>query len=161
MADYQAELRRLSIHCEFGDYLTQALRDRFMVGLSSEAIQKRLLAEANHTLNKAVSVAQGMEAADKNAKGFKNTDSAIHSLQYPQGKIPFTGKPPFSGKTEARHKGQPCKCCGRANYSLSKCRFRDAECHNCGKKGHIASVCRNKTSRKPLASFPGSLGGNN
>ena len=28
VTQYMAELRRLSIHCEFGDYLEQALRDR-------------------------------------------------------------------------------------------------------------------------------------
>ena len=37
IAEYIAELRKLSIHCEFGDYLNQALRDRLVCGLRSEA----------------------------------------------------------------------------------------------------------------------------
>ena len=37
IAEYIAELKKLSIHCEFGDYLNQALRDRLVCGLRSEA----------------------------------------------------------------------------------------------------------------------------
>ena len=74
MSDYVAELRRLAIHCEFGDYLDQALRDRLVCGLCNEHTQ---LVEADLTLAKAVSLAQGMEAADKNAKGFKGPEANI------------------------------------------------------------------------------------
>ena len=55
------ELRRLSIHCEFGDYLEQALRDRLVCGLLSQSTQKKLLAEADLTLAQALSIAQGTE----------------------------------------------------------------------------------------------------
>ena len=33
ITDYVAELRRLSVHCEFGDYLDQALHNRLRVCL--------------------------------------------------------------------------------------------------------------------------------
>ena len=42
-----------------------------MCGIRSESIQKRLLAEADVTLKKAVELAQGMEAAGRNAKSLK------------------------------------------------------------------------------------------
>ena len=47
ISTYLAELRRLSTHCAFADYLER-----------SESIQKRLLAEADLTLKKAVELAQ-------------------------------------------------------------------------------------------------------
>ena len=56
LADYQAELRRLARTCEFGSFLNEALRDRFVVGMKSESIQKRLLTEANLTLAKALEI---------------------------------------------------------------------------------------------------------
>ena len=68
IAEYIAELRKLSIHCEFGDYLNQALRDRLVCGLRSEAPQKQLLAESGLTLARAMSLAQGMEAECSIAK---------------------------------------------------------------------------------------------
>ena len=36
ISEYVAELRRLGTHCKFGNYLEQALRDRFVCGLRHE-----------------------------------------------------------------------------------------------------------------------------
>ena len=56
-----AELRRLAVHCDFENYLDQALRDRLVCGLRSENTQKCLLCEANLPLARAVELAQGIE----------------------------------------------------------------------------------------------------
>ena len=53
---------------EFGAFLQDALRDRLVCGLRNTAAQKNLLSEENLTLEKAIRVAQSLEAADKNAK---------------------------------------------------------------------------------------------
>ena len=45
VVQYVAELRRLSAHCDFADYLDQALRDGFVCGLQNESIQRRLSRE--------------------------------------------------------------------------------------------------------------------
>ena len=68
VADYLAELRRLAATCEFKTFLGEALRDKFVCGLSSEGIQRRLLIEASLTLEKAFELAQGMESAAADAK---------------------------------------------------------------------------------------------
>lgn len=47
-----AELRMLADKCEFGDYLTEALRDRQVCRLRSKAIWRRLLTETDLTLEK-------------------------------------------------------------------------------------------------------------
>ena len=52
VAEYMAELRRLSTHCKFADFQDDALRDRLVCGLRSETTQKRLLAEAELTLHR-------------------------------------------------------------------------------------------------------------
>ena len=39
--EYVCELKKLSSFCEFGDFLKEALRDRLVCGLKSEAIQKK------------------------------------------------------------------------------------------------------------------------
>ena len=66
VAEYEAELRKLATHCDYGAFLEQALRDRLVCGLRNEASQKHLLSKANLTLEKALEIAQGMEAADSN-----------------------------------------------------------------------------------------------
>ena len=66
-------LRKLSIRCEFGDFLDQALHDRFVCGVASATIQKRLLAEDGLESARALEIAQGIEAAEKNSKELKAT----------------------------------------------------------------------------------------
>ncbi len=134
ISTYLAEPRRLSTHCAFGDYLKQALRDQQVCGIRSESIQKRLLAEVELTLKRAVELARGTEAAEKNAKSLKGIDGAVHKVS--------TGTD--QGVT-------PCYRCGKTSHDQKDCRFREAECHNCGKQGHIASnsVCRSGQKTRP------------
>ena len=82
MADYIAELRRLTTTCEFGIFLDKALRDKFVSGLFKESIQQRLLAEADLTLKKALELAQGMEAAEdsKEIKATPGSGSQVHRV---------------------------------------------------------------------------------
>ena len=62
---YLAELKTLSLHCEFGTNLGDSLRDRLVCGLNNALIQKRLLSERDLTLAKATQIALSMEAAAK------------------------------------------------------------------------------------------------
>ena len=129
MADYEAALRRLATNCRFGEFLQQALRDRFVCGLRNEAIQRRLLSEKELTHTKAMELAQAMEAADQNAKSLKAAEPYIHQFSAPS---------PLPAPS-------PCHRCGRKNYKPQDCHFREATCDICGKKGHISTVCRSRT----------------
>ena len=126
--EYMAELRRLSTNCDFKAYLDQALRDRLVCGLRNEGIQCRLLAEADLTLKRALDLALGMEAAERNTKSLKGTE-AVHKFA--------------AGRSAT---STPCYRCGRPNHEPSTCRLRDSTCHFCKKKGHIAPACRAKKS---------------
>ena len=123
---FQANLRRLSIRCEFGDFLDQAIRDRFMCGVKSDTIQKKLLAEDGLTAARALEIAQSIEAADKNARELKANERSISGEEL----LNF-----------ARAEGKDCWHCGRC-HDEKTCKFRGATCHKCGKLSHIAPVCR-------------------
>ena len=43
ISDFIIALKNLSTHCNFGEFLDRALRDRFVCGLQDERIQNRLL----------------------------------------------------------------------------------------------------------------------
>lgn len=62
---YVAALHKLSINCNFGDYLQTALRNQFVFGLSSKRIQSRLSETRDLTFDKAVLVATGMELSER------------------------------------------------------------------------------------------------
>ncbi|XP_077974470.1 uncharacterized protein LOC144430410 [Styela clava] len=65
--EFLAQLRKLSEHCQFGEFLNDSLRDRFVSGLMSTRMKRKLLTEVDLTLQNAVKIATGMELAEKQA----------------------------------------------------------------------------------------------
>ena len=132
VADFIAELRRLASTCQFEAFLSDALRDRFVCGLCSEVVQRKLIAEENLELAKAVDIAQKLESAEKNTKDLKKTTTGATVLKF---------STPNSPK-------QRCFRCGRTNHNAHDCKFRDATCHFCGKTGHISPACLSRKKGK-------------
>ena len=73
MAQYLAELRKLTEHCDFRNNLDETLRDRLVCGILRVPIQKRLLAKKDLDLKKALELAQGMEAATMQSSELRAT----------------------------------------------------------------------------------------
>ena len=76
VSQYVAELRKLAIHCQFGGYLDEALRDRFVCGLRSESVQKKLLTKADLSFQEAIRIAQASEQAEAMARQLQGQGSA-------------------------------------------------------------------------------------
>ena len=72
---YLAELRCLAATCDFGDQLNVILRDWLVCGRHA-GIKRRLMTEADLTLEKALKTAQSMEAAETNSKTLKVSENA-------------------------------------------------------------------------------------
>ena len=68
LAHYIAELRCLATHCEFGEYLDDALWDLLVCGLHAERTQRRLLTIKNLKLQEAIETVLSMELTDKDSK---------------------------------------------------------------------------------------------
>uniref|UniRef100_A0A1I8GLH3 G_PROTEIN_RECEP_F1_2 domain-containing protein n=1 Tax=Macrostomum lignano TaxID=282301 RepID=A0A1I8GLH3_9PLAT len=60
-ADFENRLRAQADRCQFGDFLQEALRDRFVAGLRSESVVKELLIKDPLTLELAVETATAQE----------------------------------------------------------------------------------------------------
>ena len=129
VADYVAELRRLASKCKFENFLDDALRDRFIVGLRNNNILKRLLTEPDLTLARAVAFTQNMEAAHANAQVMKMPTASLTVGQVEQ----------------AVKERVPCYHCANVGHSGASCRFCETVCHKCKKRGHLARVCRSVT----------------
>ncbi|XP_061714478.1 uncharacterized protein LOC133522999 isoform X2 [Cydia pomonella] len=67
VADYLADLKKLSRFCDFGTWLDESVRDQFVCGLHSESIRLRLFTEKDLKLKTATDLAVAMEAAEFNA----------------------------------------------------------------------------------------------
>ncbi len=118
ITEYVAELRRLSTHCEFlAGQLEEALRDRLVCRLRSEACQRRLLTKSDLTFQVAFKVAQSMEAADRNAQQLKGTASTIQ----------LVAARLTSGASSMETR--PCYRCS-GNHDAAECRFKEVTCHS-------------------------------
>ena len=149
---YLAELRRLATNCKFEGFLSSALRDRFVCGLRDSATQKRLLAEADLKLDKAIEIAQGMEAADLQTKRFQTQVGSPPETEPPStvGKV---HQPSQGRRAEPPEQERRCYRCGAANHLANSCKFLKSKCMQCGKIGHIKRVCRSKpTEPAPVCS---------
>ena len=124
----------MSAHCEFGTFLDEALRDRFLCGLRSEAIQKKLLVVDSLTFSQAVERAQSWESAASKTKQLQSQNSAGPGESSSKGVNNVT-------RQEA---GPTCYRCGRQNHPSAHCPFKGTKCYNCGKQGHIQQACKQK-----------------
>ena len=138
IGEYLAELRRLATHCNFGDFLDQALRDRLVCGIRHQGTQKRLLSEPDLTLTKATEIARSVEAAETQSSQLN--DSGIAPVMAVSGKLQ-------SGYKLREQQSGFCTRCGGNNHLPKDCRFKDVVCHKCNKPGHLARMCRSKTTK--------------
>ena len=136
VSQFVAELRTIARYCNFKDTLKDLLRDRIVCGINDDTIQRRLLAEKKLTLDKALEIATGMEAAKQNLSELHGSSTTpkqedVHKMAV---------KPALN-----------CYRCNGSSHTPDKCKFKTVKCHNCGKMGHVQRACRsapNETSRR-------------
>ena len=140
IADFVAELCRLSEHCAFGEARNEMLRDRLVCGASNTNIQQKLLAESDDlTLEKALTTALAMETAEQNAL----------TLQAPPQQPTTTGDVHAMERqregAETGPSGQPrCTRCGGREHSKQNRHFKQTICHKCKRRGHLTRMCRDR-----------------
>ena len=135
VAQYIAELRKLSEHCKFGAFLKEALRDMFAIGLKDTSVQKKLLSERNLDLKTAYEKALSHEMAEQKVEEMQG---AVHKV--------FVGSK--SRPRPNQEKNKCCFRCGKENHAAENCFFRNKECHSCHRKGHVSSQCNKFSNRE-------------
>uniref|UniRef100_A0A1B0D4U9 CCHC-type domain-containing protein n=1 Tax=Phlebotomus papatasi TaxID=29031 RepID=A0A1B0D4U9_PHLPP len=136
IAEFIAELRKLSEFCNFGD-LEKAIRDRLVCGIKDDSTRKKLLAVKDLTYKKACEIARAEEAAAKGAE----------TIQPEEGKVQAISKKGFAIEEGP---GEMCFRCKKP-HNASDCWFREAICRQCGEKGHIRRACTKEKAKKKKA----------
>ena len=137
VATYMSELRAIAQWCNFGQSLESMLRDRLVVGIDNESIQRRLLAETDLSFKRALEIAQSLEAAAKNAKEIQNGAGNTGNGN------PGTNQEHLRAEPVGMVATNNCYHCGKTGHLAPQC-HKNAKCLNCGKVGHIKRACRNK-----------------
>ena len=68
ISDYIAVLRKLTLNCNFREFLDEVLRGRFVCGLINGSTHRRLLAEQTITLKMAIDLAKTLKSAEVETK---------------------------------------------------------------------------------------------
>ena len=87
VADFDAALRKLVIHCNFADTLEDTHRDRFVCGLCSEAMQRQLLSEKGAVLPQGYGccASHGSRGeGDQGSRGEGDQGAQTCRINYPQ-----------------------------------------------------------------------------
>jgi hypothetical protein len=143
IGDFIVALKKLSIHCNYGEFLNRALRDRFVCGLNNVKIQNKLLNTEKLTFDRACQIAKSMEMAEKKTQEFH--PSTVSESDLSQGTV---------NKLKAGRENnveQSCYRCG-GRHAAHSCRYKSAKCYKCSKPGHIAPVCRSKVEESGITS---------
>ena len=148
IAVYAAALRRLAEHCDFGETLNVMIRDRLVCGVKHDTIQTRLLAEKELTFDKALQLAQAVEAAEMNSKVLKKGTVVVPHDVPSEAKVLYAkqGKIRDLEKAKGDRPTPTCYRCGGPHLA-PECSHIDTQCRYCKKKGHLAKVCRAKQKK--------------
>ena len=127
VADYIAELRKLSKTRNFGDYLDTALQDQLVCGLNELTTQKELLCIKDLTLTIAIDKARAAETVNREVKNLPTDAEALK----------------ISGQQYS------CARCGRQGHTSTTCFYRNKHCRVCNKLGHASAVCWHNQPQEP------------
>ena len=150
--DFTLKLRRHAQTCEFGDSLDEHLRDRFVVGVRSEGIRKRLLTEdKNLTFEQIIAIAEATEASVREATAVRGAQPGsvppLNAVRSTRGGRD-SGRTGQMGSTAAQSGVRLCYGCTSSTHLYADCPCREMTCHKCGRTGHIAKACRQSQSRQ-------------
>ena len=144
ISDYIVELKKLASTCDFGDFLSSALRDRLVCGLRSESIQRKLLTEVDLTFDKAERITVAMELAQRNAVDLQPPSSSggigVNKVEHRHNKK-------SKASASASKPAKECWRCGGDKHNANDCKFKSLKCFNCSKQGHSAKKCRSEKKK--------------
>lgn len=146
ISEFVVNLKAKAQSCEFGTFLSDALRDQFVVGVYDESLRKKLLTEFGLTFDKACSIARSYEAAlNQNKEMSIQSEVRFARVQKVSGQQSTGGRRGDGQVSNSRGFG-PCFRCGR-HHNPAMCPARDWKCYTCGRKGHISRYCEGESEQ--------------
>ena len=156
---FVTRLKKLAIGCSY-DTADDFIRDQVIEKCRSNLLRKKLLAEVDLKLEKALELARALEISESHAATMSMTASAsnsetVHAVKNkPQYKKKFHSEKKRDqrneGEAASRQSGQKCTRCGQSNHLAADCKCsRNITCYKCNRRGHFQSECR---ARQPQTS---------
>ncbi len=156
---YVTRLKKLTIHCEYGEATQDEIRDQVIAKCKSSKLRKRLLQEPDLTLNKVITIGKLMEQSDHQAKKIEQQNCAGSSDAMKESFSDLNKMKSRNFQHKGRQTGpkaqnytprkQQCGRCGSKNHQSRECKVtKGKKCMKCGILGHFAKYCKTKTVTK-------------
>lgn len=147
IADFVADLRKLSAHCNFAE-LDNMLRDRMVCGVNDETLQIRLFSETNLSFQRAYELALSAEMANKNVLDIRGrNNSEVLAMQLVKNRNYYKNTKSNSSEAGPSYQRQrACKHCSGSHES-ERCKFKNVTCYWCHDKGHVKSICPKRQNK--------------
>ena len=117
----------MSATCNYGEFLDDALTERFVCGLRSRVIQNRLLTEADLSFSIAIQLANNLQQASMESASIQSSCAG------------------FSEPAQLNKLARGCYCCNGRGHGADDCFFKNFQCHFRGKLGHLKRACKSRT----------------
>ncbi|XP_029732529.1 uncharacterized protein K02A2.6-like [Aedes albopictus] len=132
--EWIARIKNLAANCRFGNYLPQALVNKFVDGLDGKAFDRICEEDDTLTLEKAQEIALKYEIDNTVALGHHYVKGSSNDT--PRGKVKTDRQRGTARKDDYR-----CFVCNKTGHMKRECKFKDYTCRGCGVKGHLQAAC--------------------
>lgn len=136
--DFIVELKILAENCQFGEYLDQALCDKFIFAVTDENLQRKLLnEELSKTFDDICKLALNFQLTAKEVKDIQHNSNNSYAFQQN-----------WIGRSRHRKGRSPSRHSQRRSFSRSSSKsLRNIQCYKCKQWGHYANACHQGTSK--------------
>ena len=139
---YLTVLKSLAKTCNFADLQVSLLRDRFVIGIKSNNMHKRLLQERSLNLSKCIDICRASETSEKQLRVI-DSDEKVHKIR---DKNASHKKPPTKAyrnpKVIDTKTPRKCKFCARSHiFKKELCPAWGKSCQTCRGRNHFSSCC--------------------
>lgn len=126
---FVTSLKTLAKTCNFCNCIYDSLiRDRIVIGIESNATQKRLLQEKHLTLQRCIDICKANETSEKQTQDINKPQNSVHFIE-PQYRTP---QPP----------SRRCKFCALTHILKKElCPAYNKTCSQCRNKNHFKACC--------------------
>lgn len=142
------KIKNQSKKCEFGDLSDSLLRDKIIIGIYSDSVREKLLAESDPTLDFTIKMCKtyeitSIQLAELHSKTTTGVDEiAFKKYSKEKSKLQNRGIENRSAVSNNEDKFE-CKRCGTTHGKRS-CPAYKARCKSCNYRGHFAKMCTAK-----------------
>ena len=138
---FVTELKIRAQSCNFGDLRDSMIRDRLVLGITSQRVRERLLREEDLTLGKAVQICQAAEISERQIQTIAATVDGDASINYCTTRGRHQQRKPTQTPTKMK-----CSCCDTF-HAPRACPAYGKPCNKCGKRD-ILPVCAEQKQRE-------------